>query len=126
MSFAKDGQDEGESGNAGWPSNANGVVAIGGVLKDQIGCKLDDNNEPYNCSKDSGIDNTLDIGTFDGQPPVILLAGLTDSVTPYVNSKAIYDRAQDFNIPSALISMLFMETYFGIINQTNQEMINSH
>merc|ERR1719242_788965 len=41
---------------------------------------------------------------FD-QPPMILLHGTEDWATPYVNGKAIYDRAQEVGVPSALITI---------------------
>ena len=41
--------------------------------------------------KNTGNDNTNDIGAFAGQPPVILVHGTEDTVTPYANGKAIYE-----------------------------------
>ena len=36
---------------------------------------------------------------------MILLHGTEDRATPYVNGKAIYDRAQDVGVPAALITI---------------------
>ena len=60
---------------------------------------------PYECKGGSGIDNTLEIGTFDGQPPMIILAGTTDTVTPYIYSKEAVEKAQSEGIPAELITM---------------------
>ena len=60
---------------------------------------------PYECKGGSGKDDTEDIGTFADQPPMIILAGLTDKVTPYAFSKAAVEKAQDEGIPASLITM---------------------
>ena len=59
---------------------------------------LDAENKPFDCSEDSGIDNTNDIGTFASQPPVTLVHYVGDKITPFVNGKAIFDRAQAVGI----------------------------
>ena len=56
-------KDEGNSGNPGFPSNANGVITVSGALKEQIHCKSID-PVPSDCIIDNGIDETSDVGTF--------------------------------------------------------------
>ena len=66
LGYAHEAQsDEGHSGNPGYPSNANGVISISGELKDQVFCKSID-PVPSDCKIDNGIDDTDDIGTFEG------------------------------------------------------------
>lgn len=105
MTYAKDAQYEGNSGNPNFSSNPNGVVSIAGQLKELLFCDLDDNLEPFNCRVDDGNDHTDDIGTFEGQPPVILIHGTHDKLTPYANAKLIYERAKLVGLPSAMIRM---------------------
>ena len=60
---------------------------------------------PYECKGGSGKDDTQDIGTFADQPPMIILAGTTDTVTPYIYSKEAVEKAQSEGIPAELITM---------------------
>jgi len=75
-----------------------------GSLREYLFCKIVD-GEPTDCRVDTGNDNTDDIGTFEDQPPIILLHGTNDVVVPYANAKAIYDRAQSVGLPSKLITI---------------------
>ena len=60
---------------------------------------------PTNCRISTGNDHTDEIGTFEDQPPLILLHGTEDALTPYVWGKAIYERAQSVGLSSTLITM---------------------
>lgn len=104
LAYAKEAQYEGDSGNPGYPSHANGVISISGELKDQAYCDSID-PKPTGCQIDTGNDETDDIGTFKNQPPLIMLHGTVDTTVPYVNGKAVYDRAQDVGLSSKLITM---------------------
>lgn len=104
LAYAKEAQYEGNSGNPGFPSNVNGVISISGELKDQGYCNSVDPT-PTGCSIDTDKDETDDIGTFDGQPPLVMLHGTKDMTVPYVNGKAAYDRAQSVGLPSTMITM---------------------
>jgi len=73
------------------------------VLKEELFCNIVD-GLPDRCNVNTGNDNTNDVGLFE-QPPMILLHGTEDRATPYVNGKAIYDRAQEVGVPSALITI---------------------
>ena len=66
LGYAYEAQsDEGNSGNPGYPSKANGIISISGALKDQIHCESID-PVPSHCTIDNGVDETDDIGIFDG------------------------------------------------------------
>ena len=104
MSYAQNAQYEGDSGNLGFSSNPNGVIAMMGSLREELFCKIID-GEPTDCSISTGNDNTDDIGTFEDQPPIILLHGTDDRIVPYENGKAIYDRAQSVGLSSTLITI---------------------
>ena len=73
-------------------------------MKDQAYCESID-PKPRGCQIDTGKDETDDIGTFDNQPPLIMLHGTVDTTVPYVNGKAVYDRAQDVGLSSKMITM---------------------
>ena len=92
MTYAVPAQYEGESGNPGYDSNPNGLLSFSGVLKEEFSCDILEDLTPINC-RNTGNDNTDDIVRAD-QPPMVLLHGTDDTMTPYANGKAIYDRAQ--------------------------------
>ena len=98
MTYAQNAQYDGDRHtgiveNPGFSSYPNGVLSFSGVLKEEFSCTIVD-REPISCMKNTGNDNTNDIGAFAGQPPVILVHGTEDTVTPYANGKAIYEQAQ--------------------------------
>ena len=104
LSYAKEAQYEGNSGNPGYDSHTNGVISISGELKEEAYCNSID-PKPSGCYVETGGDETGDIGTFDKQPPVIMLHGTADYFVPYVNGKAVYDKAQSVNLSSKMITM---------------------
>ena len=103
MAYAQAGQDEGNSNSLTDPSNPNGVLAIAGVLKDQINCRLDE-GVPTECQIDTGIDNTNDI-TGVNQPPLTQVHYELDSVTPYANAAAITARALEVGLPATMVTL---------------------
>lgn len=88
MAYAQNAE-EGESGNPGYSSKPNGVLSFSGVLKEELMCRLED-GLPAHCFVNTGNDNTSDVGAVPGHPPMTLLHGTTDTVTPYVNGLAIH------------------------------------
>ena len=54
---------------------------------------------------ETGKDHTNDIGTFDNQPPLLMLHGTKDYTVPYVNGKEVFDKAQSVGLTSTLITM---------------------
>ena len=79
------------------------MISISGELKEQAFCKLI-TPKPEGCQVDTGADDTNDIGTFE-QPPLIMIHGTRDKTIPYVNGKAVYDRAQSVGLTSSLITI---------------------
>ena len=63
---------------------------------------------PQGCRIDTGIDTTDDVqgaaASFP-QPPLLMLHGTADLTVPYVDGKAVYDRAQAVGLNSTLITM---------------------
>ena len=74
------------------------------MLKEEFSCEIDDNWEPSNCVVNTGNDATGDIDS-PSQPPLILLHGTDDTMTPYASGKAIYDQAQSVGLSSTLITI---------------------
>ena len=103
MTYVKEAQYDGDSGNPGFSSNPDGVLAISAALKVDKFCEWE-GFMPTNCT-DEGYDKTDDIGSFEGQPPLIMLHGTSDFIIPYDNGKAAYDRAQSVDLPSTMITM---------------------
>lgn len=95
---------EGNSGNPGYPSQPNGIVSISGELKGQGFCKSV-HPKPTGCQVDVPNDETNDLTGADGQPPLLMLHGTEDTIVPYVNGKAVYDRAQSVGLVSSFISL---------------------
>ena len=104
LSYAKEAQYEGDSGNPGFPSNSNGVISISGEMKGEAYCSSVD-PKPSGCQIETGKDETNDIGTFNNQPPLVMIHGDKDMTVPYVNGKAVFERAQSVGLPSQLITM---------------------
>ena len=101
MSYAKEAQYDGDSGNPGLSSNPDGVLAISGGLKGFACDYVDDVCTNYA----EAFDKINDIGTFENQPPLVMIHGTEDFIVPYEFAKMGYDRAQSVGLPSTLITM---------------------
>lgn len=104
IGYAHGAQHEGSSGNPGYRSDVALTVSVSGQLADQAFCKTVI-PVPSGCQTDGDWDDTNDVGSFPGQPPVALIHGTADKIVPYVNGKAVYDRAQKVGLKSLLISI---------------------
>ena len=108
VGFAKVAQYEGSSGNPGYSSAINVSVPVSGELKSEAFCKSVD-PAPAGCqlvhNATVGYDFTGDIGTFPGQPPVLLVHGTADLTVPYVNGEAAFKRATAAKIPAKLVTI---------------------
>ena len=60
--------------------------------------------EPISCFW-TGIDNTDDIGSFEGQPNLVQLHGTDDEMNPYYNGQALVDRAQSVGLSATMIRL---------------------
>jgi len=61
------------------------------------------NGSPYGCMI-SGDDHTDKI-TGANQPPLVIVHGTDDLTIPYVNAKAMYDRAQEVGLESYMVEI---------------------
>jgi len=107
LGYAKVAQYEGASGNPGWPSTVAGVISISGELRQQAYCDSVV-PQPTGCQIETGVDHTNDVqgaASPFAQPPLLVLHGTADTTVPYVDGKAVYDRAQAVGLSSELISM---------------------
>jgi len=107
IGYADMAQYDGGSGNPGWSSAVSTVMPISGELKQQAYCDTVV-PAPQGCKIDTGIDITDDVkgsaANFP-QPPLLMLHGTADLTVPYVDGKAVYDRAQAVGLNSTLITM---------------------
>lgn len=101
--YASEAQSEGESGNAGYSSDVQGIVSLAGSLKNQFMCKTID-PEPADCRIESDADFTNDI-TGENQPSLLVIHGTEDRTVPYANGLAVYERAQEVGLLSGMITL---------------------
>merc|ERR1712151_543895 len=50
-------------------------------------------------------DHVNDVDGSAGQPPLLMVHGTADLTVPYVNAKAVFDRAQSVGLKSKLITI---------------------
>jgi len=86
--YVEDAQYEGESGNPGYRSDVRGIVSFAGTLRDD----------------ETGQDYTDEITGID-QPPLLVIHGTDDEVVPYENGRALFERAREVSLPTAMISL---------------------
>ena len=102
---------EGESGNSGYDSKPNLVVAWAGSLATQGYCAVID-PEPADCQIGSPLYHfTNDITGVD-QPPLITIHGTQDFIVPYKGSQMAHDRAEAVGLPHHLITIEGGDHYF--------------
>jgi acetyl esterase/lipase len=104
LGYAKEAQNEGHSGNPGYPSNVRLAVSVSGELKDQAYCGQI-SPYPAGCAVDGTFDHTEDVGSFKGQPALFMIHGTDDYTVPYVNAKAVFDRATAAKIPASMVTI---------------------
>lgn len=104
--YVKMAQYEGHSGNPRYSSSIALSVSVSGQLKDEAHCKSIQ-PKPSGCAVEGGPknDHTDDVDGSKFQPPLLMVHGTADSTVPYVNGKAVYDRAQAAGIKSKLITI---------------------
>lgn len=81
-------QDEGESGNPGYPDDIKLVISLAGAIRDASGW----------------FDFTDTINSAD-EPALIVAHGTEDPTVPYVGGRAMFDRAREVGVPSAMITI---------------------
>lgn len=97
---------EGNSGNPGWSSKIQTAISISGELKDEAFCNhLGPLLQPKNCSVEGTWDFTDDVDNSPGQPPVLMVHGTADLTVPYVNGRAVAQRASATGVPNKLITI---------------------
>lgn len=107
LGYAKVAQYAGKSGNPGYSSGVSGILSISGELKQQAYCDRVV-PRPTGCQIDTGVDHTNDVQGATAafyQPPLLILHGTADLTVPYVDGKAVYDRAQAVGLSSEIITM---------------------
>eukprot|EP00931_Biecheleriopsis_adriatica_P101448 TRINITY_DN76580_c0_g1_i1.p1 TRINITY_DN76580_c0_g1~~TRINITY_DN76580_c0_g1_i1.p1 ORF type:complete len:311 (+),score=51.98 TRINITY_DN76580_c0_g1_i1:169-1101(+) len=107
LGYVKTAQYEGNSGNPGYNSSVAMAVSVSGELKAEAFCKTI-HPKPENCAvepEDPKYDYTNDLDGSTFQPPLLMVHGTEDTVVPYANGKAVYDRAQAVGITSKLITI---------------------
>ena len=105
IGYAHQSQHEGSSGNPGYDSSVSLTVSVSGQLKDEAFCKSV-HPKPSGCSVETDIDDTNDVDGRKGtQPSVAIIHGTEDTIVPYVNGKAVYDRAQATGLKSLLVTI---------------------
>lgn len=104
LGFVKEAQGEGKSGNPGYRSDVRLAVSVSGQVKTQGYC---DQIHPYpaGCSVQGDIDHVNDFDGRQGLPALFMIHGTEDMTVPYVNAKAVFDRAQAAGIASSLLTI---------------------
>lgn len=103
--YVKEAQKEGNSGNPGYRSDVQLTIPVSGQLKAEAFCRLAPDGTPTTCSVNGTLNSIDDVDGSPGQPPMLMVHGTLDDTVPYVNAKAIYDRAQAVGLQSALITI---------------------
>merc|ERR1719446_271288 len=106
VGYAKKAQYEGNSGNPGYSSAIALSIPVSGELKSEAFCKTVV-PKPMGCSVEGAAkyNYTNDVDGSKFQPPLLMVHGTADTIVPYVNGKAVFDRAQASGIKSKLITI---------------------
>jgi len=104
LGYVKDAQGEGQSGNPGYRSDVRLAVSVSGQLKAQAGSRQ---IRPYpaGCAVSGPVNSVGDVGTFNGQPALLMIHGTDDYMVPYVNAIAVFNAAKAANIPASLVTI---------------------
>lgn len=103
--YVKDAQAEGESGNPGYRSDIQLAVSISGQVSGGGYCGQI-HPSPANCGEPQGaIDHLSDVDGHKGQPALFIVHGTEDYTVPYVNGKAVFDKAQAAGIPASMVTI---------------------
>ncbi|MCA8954447.1 MAG: alpha/beta hydrolase [Planctomycetes bacterium] len=81
---------EGASGNPGWPSHVDCVVDMWGYLHDE---------------------QTLDAG----EPPILILHGVSDTTIPYTRAQALAQRAATVGVPHELVPLQGGHSLYALV-----------
>eukprot|EP00931_Biecheleriopsis_adriatica_P050553 TRINITY_DN29275_c0_g1_i1.p1 TRINITY_DN29275_c0_g1~~TRINITY_DN29275_c0_g1_i1.p1 ORF type:complete len:381 (+),score=55.89 TRINITY_DN29275_c0_g1_i1:53-1195(+) len=89
------------------PSSAiSAVMAISGAMKGEVFCRsLDSDLRPHGCAMTAPPAPDLTNEISAGEAPLLLLHGKQDTVIPYLNAKAAFNRAQEVGVRSLLVTI---------------------
>jgi len=115
LGYVQKAQYQGSSGNAGYRSDVALSISISGELVMQAFCAVQKLSPAYGlpayglptaCQvQNLTCDYTHDVGATPNQPSLLMVHGTADAIVPFVNAKAIFDRALAAGIHAKLIAI---------------------
>jgi acetyl esterase/lipase len=105
LGYVEKAQYEGSSGNAGYRSDVALSISISGELVMQAFC-ASVYPQPTACTvQNLTCDYTDNVGAAPNQPSLLMVHGTADAIVPFVNAKAIFDRAIAAGLHAKLIAI---------------------